>query len=99
MTDKSKRLGNGKVSRCATVRQRALRQRSINFRPRQCRSSMNLVSMEDILIDEVQQRPSIYDKTSSVYKNNRIREQAWKEVAKAVNMTGESVEPLNEMCM
>ncbi|EFA09743.1 transcription factor Adf-1 [Tribolium castaneum] len=48
---------------------------------------MNHVSMEDILIEEVRQRPSIYDKTTLVYKNNRIRDQEWKEVAKAVNMS------------
>ncbi|XP_044271031.1 transcription factor Adf-1-like [Tribolium madens] len=47
---------------------------------------MTHVSMEDILIEEVRQRPSIYDKTTLVYKNNRIRDQEWKEVAKAVNM-------------
>jgi hypothetical protein len=47
---------------------------------------MELVTLEDILIEAVRLRPSIYDKTAAVYKNNKVREQEWKEVAQAVDM-------------
>jgi hypothetical protein len=55
------------------------------------RAAMELVTLEDILIEAVRLRPSIYDKTAAVYKNNKVREQEWKEVAQAVDMQGESV--------
>lgn len=61
------------------------------------RESYNIVDVshnkhgDELLIDLVRSRPYLYDKTYREYKDMNIKENAWKEMAGILNITGKLI--------
>lgn len=46
---------------------------------------------DELLIDLVRSRPYLYDKTHREYKDMKMKENAWGEMADVMNMTGKLI--------
>lgn len=55
------------------------------FRLSETKRTMNELD----LIKEVEKRPILYDKSVSGFNKTKLRDDAWKEVQEALNVTGE----------
>lgn len=57
------------------------------------------MDIDEILIEEVRQRPVIYDLGLADYKNLRKKEWAWREVSSNVHLDGGCLKLKFNLCM
>lgn len=44
--------------------------------------------MESALIDQVKEHPCLFDIKSKYYRDQTMRQEAWEEIGKEINLTG-----------